>query len=117
MSQAARSLQLFGSDPAVWGAALAFAPNQPLGFLGMRGTSDVWIRVAGMLRFFLALCYRVAAQREQRAFFRSTVLTRSSVPLFCLVHVVARWARWPRLLFGPVDQAGAMWTHRALRRA
>ena len=110
-------MQLFGVYLAVLGAVLVVAPNSLLGVFGMPDTSEAWIRIVGMLLFFLALYYRVAARGEQRAFFRATVLTRSSVPLFLLVFVAAGWVRWPLLLFGLVDLAGAVWTHLALRRA
>jgi hypothetical protein len=116
MSEAARSLRLFGIYLGVLGAVLLVTPNLLLGLFGMPLTTEVWLRVAGMLTFFLAFYYRAAALGEQRAFFRVTVLTRASAPLFFAVFVAAGWVRWPLLLFGLIDLAGAAWTWLALRR-
>lgn len=117
MSEAARSIRLFGIYLAVVGTVLVLVPNRLLGLFGMPGTSEVWIRIVGMLLIFLALYYRAAAQGEQRAFIQTTVLTRATVPLFFAVFVAAGWVRWPLLLFGLVDLAGAVWTYVALRRS
>jgi hypothetical protein len=116
MSGAARSLKHFGVYLGLLGAVLIVAPKLLLGPFGLPLTSEVWLRVVGMLLFFNALYYRAAALGEQRAFFRVTVLTRATEPFFFGVFVAAAWVRWPLLLFGLIDLAGAAWTYLALRR-
>jgi hypothetical protein len=93
------------------------SPNTLLGLFALGATSEVWIRVVGMLAAILGVYYRAAATAELTPFFLATVLGRSSVPLFFIVFVLAGWAEWPLVLFGVVDAAGALWTWRALRQA
>lgn len=94
---------------------LLVAPNVLLQAFGLPPTGEVWIRVVGMLVAFLGLYYRVAAATEFVAMFRMSVMIRLSVPMFFLLFVLAGWVRWPLVLFGLVDAAGAAWTWQALR--
>jgi hypothetical protein len=114
MTVAARSLKVFVAYLALLGIALLFAPNALLQVFGLPATSEVWIRVVGMLVAFLAVYYWTAAGAELVPVFRATVLCRLTVPVFFLAFVVAGWVRWPLLLFGLPDAAGATWTWWAL---
>ena len=115
MSPAARSVNIFGIYLLLLGVVLLVAPNMLLGLFGLPTTTEVWIRVVGMLCVLLGTYYRVSAGAEARAFFRATVLLRASVTLFFVVFVAAGWSQWPLVLFGLVDAAGALWTWTALR--
>jgi len=115
MSPAARSIRAFGLYAVLLGAVLLVAPNVLLGLFGLAPTSEVWIRVVGMLVAFLGVYYQVAAATEHAAFMATTVLVRGSIPLFFLVFVGAGWVEWPLLVFAAVDLAGAVWTGMALR--
>jgi hypothetical protein len=83
---------------------------------GLPPTTEVWIRVVGMLAALLGVYYWTAAATELTPFFRASVLCRLTVPLFFLIFVAAGWARWPLILFGVIDALGAAWTWRALGR-
>lgn len=115
MTPAARSVNIFGTYLVVLGIALLVAPNPLLSLFQLAQTSEVWIRVVGMLVAFLGIYYRVAAAADLRVFFLATVMVRASVPVFLLSFVIAGWAGWPLLIFGVVDAAGAAWTWTALR--
>ena len=117
MSSAARSVRVFALYLAVLAGTLLVVPNLLLSAVGLPATSEVWIRVVGMLAGCLGVYYWTAAANESTPFFRATVLCRVAVPVLFLVFVWAGWARWPLALFGVVDAAGAGWTWRALRRA
>jgi hypothetical protein len=114
MTAVARSLKVFAVYLALLGITLLFAPNALLGIFGLPATSEVWIRVVGMLVLFLAVYYWTAAGTDAVPFFRATVLCRLTVPVFFIAFVVGGWATWPLLLFGVVDAAGAAWTWRTL---
>jgi hypothetical protein len=114
MSPAARSVNVFSYYLLALAVALLVAPNVLLQAFGLPPTSEVWIRVVGMLVAFLGVYYRVAAAAELEPFFQMSVLVRSSVLAFFLVFVLAGWARWPLVLFGLIDAAGAAWTWQAL---
>lgn len=117
MTPAARSVNLFGWYILVVGTALLVSPNTLLGLFALGATTEVWIRVVGMLVVILGVYYRTAAAAELTPFFIATVLGRASVPVFFLVFVLAGWVGWPLLLFGAIDAAGALWTWKALRQA
>jgi hypothetical protein len=114
MSPAARSINVFGYYLLALGVVLLVAPNVLLQMFGLPPTSEVWIRVVGMLVAFLGLYYRVAAAAELRPIFQMSVLVRGSVPLFFLLFVLAGWVQWPLVLFGVIDALGAAWTWQAL---
>jgi hypothetical protein len=116
MTPAARSVHSFGTYLVLLGAILLVAPNPLLGLFGMPGTTEVWIRVVGMLVAFLGIYYRTSAAAELTPFFLATVMLRASAPLFFLGFVLAGWVQWQLLLFGVVDAAGAVWTWTALHR-
>jgi hypothetical protein len=116
MTPAARSIRVFAVYLGVLAAAVLLVPNLLLTSFGLPPTSEVWIRVIGMLLLVLGVYYWAAAAAELTPFFRATVLCRLSAPVFFLVFVLAGWVRWPLVLFGIVDALGALWTWRALRR-
>lgn len=116
MTPAARSVNVFGSYLLLLGALLLVAPNPMLTLIGLTPTTEVWIRVVGMLVAILGIYYRIAANANLTPFFLATVLVRASVPLFLLGFILAGWVGWPLLLFGVIDAAGAAWTWGALRQ-
>lgn len=116
MSRPARTLYVFAWYLAVVSLTLLFAPNLLLRVMGMATTTEVWIRVAGMLVALLAVYYYVAARVDApRPMMYATVLGRFTVPLFFLSFILAGWVEWPLILFGLVDGITAMWTWSALR--
>lgn len=115
MSPAARSINVFGIYLIVVGIVLLSAPNQLLTLFQLPLTTEVWLRLVGMLAAFLGIYYRVAAASEATQFFLTTVLLRASVPVFFLVFILAGWVEWPLVLFGVIDAAGAAWTWKALQ--
>jgi len=115
MSRAARSVFVFGLYLSALGIILLATPNVLLGAFSLPNTSEVWIRVAGMLVLFLGFYYIQAARREIAEFFRWTVYVRSSVVLFFTTFVLLGLARPSLILFGAVDFLGAIWTAVELR--
>ena len=115
MSKSARSVFVFGVYLGVLGIGLLFVPNLLLGMFFLPGTTEVWIRVVGMLTLFLGFYYTQAARKELTDFFRWTLYPRSSVILFCVIFVLLDLAKPPLILFGVVDLVGVIWTARVLR--
>jgi len=115
VSRSARTLYVFALYLGVVSLTLLFAPNVLLSTMGMATTTEVWIRVVGMLTAFLALYYYVAARVEAPpAMMWATVLARLTVPVFFLAFILEGWVEWPLILFGVVDAIAAMWTWSAL---
>ena len=116
MSNSAKSVLVFGVYLAGLGAILLILPNILLGLFGLPATSEVWIRVVGMLTLFLAFYYIQAARAGLTNFFQWTVYVRSSVIIFFTVFVLLQWVSPMLILFGVADLLGAIWTGLALRK-
>lgn len=116
MASPATTLRIFGLYLLALAVVLLCAPNILLGLFGIAPTSEVWIRVAGMLAGFLGYYYLRAAAAGLHAFFVWSVQMRLCVPLFFATFVVLGLAPRALLLFAALDAAGAGWTWLALRR-
>lgn len=115
MSRAARSVYVFSFYMAVLGVVLVATPNLLLTLNGLPTTSEVWIRVVGVLVLCLAVYYLLAARHELTEFFRWTVFVRASVMVFFAAFVVLGFVRPVFVVFGVADLAAATWTALALR--
>ena len=115
MSKSAFSAKVFAIYLFIAGALLATVPNVLLSLLFIPQTSEVWIRVIGVIAFMVGIYAWDAATHEAKSFFVTSVYTR------CLVFVA--FAAFAALglgspmivLFGVVDLLGGIWTHHALR--
>lgn len=115
MSQASRSIQVFGFYLAFVGLSLAVVPNTLLPLLGFRTSTEVWVRMVGLLTLIFAFYFLHSVRHDGRSFFRATVTARvvffSGATLFVLLGLSG-----PMLIaFGLIDLAGAAWTWSALR--
>ena len=115
MSKGARSIFVFGLYLAVLGIALLAVPNLLLELFFLPSTTEVWVRVVGMLVLFLGFYYIQAARKEMTDFVRWTLYPRSTVILFFAAFVLLGYAKPPLILFGVVDMLGVIWTGLALR--
>jgi hypothetical protein len=116
MTKSARSMFVFGIYVAVLGIMLIVVPNFLLR-ISRTSTTEVWIRVVGLLLLYLGFYYTQAARKEMTDFFRWTVYTRSTVIVFFAAFVLLGFARPPLIMFGVIDLLGAIWTGLALRSA
>jgi uncharacterized membrane protein len=115
MSKSAVSLFVFGLYVGILGIVFIVAPNFLLKAVSGLCTTEVWIRLFGMLLFYLGFYYTQAARKEMKEFFRWTVYTRSTVIAFAVAFVVLGFAKPPLVLFALLDLLGAIWTGLALR--
>jgi len=115
MTKSAQSLFAFALYLFGLGAILLAAPNWLLGLFDIAPTSEVWIRVVGMLTLFLGVYYVSAARANFLPILEASVRVRAAVPVFLGAFVALGWAEPVLLLFGGVDLAGAVWTFLTLR--
>jgi hypothetical protein len=115
VSNAAKSVLVFGIYLVVIGLGFLVVPNVPLALFGFPATKEPWIRVVGMLVLILAYYYIQAARSEMQPFFQWTVHARPFVLVCFVVFVVLGLAQPALILFGVVDLLGAIWTGLALR--
>jgi hypothetical protein len=115
MTKSALTLFFFAFYLFGLGAVLLVAPNWLLGLFEMTGTTEVWIRVVGMLVVFIGVYYLIAAKHNFLPVMEASVKVRVAVLLFFAAFVALNWAPSALLLFGGVDLAGAVWTYLTLR--
>jgi hypothetical protein len=114
MSNAAKSVFVFGIYEVILGILVMITPNPLLGMLGFPDSKEVWIRVAGMLVCFFAFYDFMAARNELTDYFRWTVYARSFVFFFFIGFVLSGLVIPMLILFGIVDLLGGIWTGLAL---
>jgi Kef-type K+ transport system membrane component KefB len=115
MSKSARSVFVFGLYLGLLGITLLITPNFLLGVFSIPSTTEVWVRIVGMLLFWLGVYYILAARKEMTDFFQWTVYIRSTVILFLIAFVLLGFTKPILVLIGAVDLLGAIWTGMALR--
>lgn len=74
MSSAARSITVFGVYLAAVGLSFFFIPNLVLPLVGLPTTTEVWIRLTGLLTAILGMYFLYGVRYEDRQFFRATIL-------------------------------------------
>jgi hypothetical protein len=115
MSSAAFSARIFAVYVFIVGAVLAIAPNFLLALFRLPLTSEVWIRLLGVIAFNVGVFAWVAAKHEDKHFFEASVITRCGAFAAIVAMVVLGLASPVILLFGVAELAGAIWTWLALR--
>ncbi len=115
MSYPAKTILAFGLYFLGLGTILVLVPNMLLALIQLPTTSEVWIRVVGMLVLFLGIHCVVAARSELRPFIVWSVPIRMSVIVFFGAFVLFGLVPPMLLLFGAIDLATAVWTWSALR--
>ena len=115
MSKSARSLFVFSVYLFVLGIVLIVIPNVLLNLFSFPETSEVWIRVVGMLVFILGYYYFQASRSEIKKFIQWTVYGRTVVFIFFIVFVLLDFAPPILILFGFIDVVAALWTQLCLR--
>lgn len=115
MSRAAKSLLVFGIYILILSLLLIIAPNLFLGLFGFPLTEEVWLRVAGVLLFYLAIYDIQAARAELTPFFRWSIYTRGSAIFVFIAFVLLGFSRPMLIIFGVPDFLSAIWTALALK--
>jgi hypothetical protein len=115
MSKSAVSAKVFAVYLFFAGALLVTAPNLLLSILQIPPTSEVWIRVVGLVAFMIGVYAWVAASHEFKPFLVASVYTRFVVFVAFTAFVVMGLASPMVMLFGAADLVGGIWTYWALR--
>jgi hypothetical protein len=115
MSRTASTIQIFGGYLMALSLGLMAAPNVLLPLFGMPPTSEVWIRVAGLVVFNEGVCYWFAAKSNAVPFFRASSYVRCLAPIVFGAFVLAGLAHPMLVGFGLVDLAAGVWTILTLR--
>lgn len=113
MSKSAFSAKVFASYLFIVGAILIVAPNTLLSVFRLPETSEVWIRIIGVLAFNIGVFAWVSA--ENNHFLKASVLTRILFFIAVTTFAAVGLARPVLILFGLADLLGALWTYFAMK--
>ena len=115
MSYAAKTLMGCAFYILPTGLGLMLIPNILMPLFGVAPTSEVYIRIVGMLLAYLGVYYIDAAKKENRSFMEISVKLRFlSVVIFC-GFVLLGLGPTILYLFAAADLIGALLTWRALQ--
>jgi H+/Cl- antiporter ClcA len=117
MTPAAKTVCYFGFYLYCVALTLIFFPNVLLRLLGIPETSEVWIRIVGLLAGIIGYYYHRSGASGNRFFFRLTVQARILVFVVFLALALLRMASPMLIGFGVVDLLGAIWTWQALKQS
>lgn len=115
MSKSAFSAKVFAVYLFFAGTALAVVPNFVLSMLFIPQTSEVWVRVIGVIAFMIGIYAWDAATHEAKSFFVTSVYTRCIVFAAFAVFAALGLGSPMIILFGVMDLLGGIWTHYALK--
>jgi len=116
MSAAAKTIFYFAIYLAGLGLIFLVVPNTLLSLFKLPTTTEVWIRVIGMLVLIMAFYYWNVAKSDLITFIRWTVPARAVVILFLTAFVLLKMAPPNLIMFGVVDLLAALWTRQALSK-
>ncbi|GAB4036396.1 hypothetical protein [Spirosoma gilvum] len=115
MSNAQKSILYFGFYLYAVGTTLLLTPDLFLKITQLGETSDVWIRVVGLLAICLGYYYHQTAHHGLSLFYKFTIPTRILVFLTFSVFVLLQFTSPILVVIGSVDLLGALWTWQALK--
>lgn len=115
MSNAAKSIFVWGVYLLVIGTTLLLIPNLLLALFGFATTDEVWIRVLGVVVVALGYYHIQVARNALTLFFKWSVQGRALTVVCFVTFVVLGLAQPTLLLFAAADFLGALWTGLTLR--
>ena len=117
MLNVARSITVFGIYLILSGLSFILVPNLILPLFGFAPTTEVWIRVVGLLAAILGFYFLYSVHHADHNFFRATVYARLMFFTGLVLFALLAWGSPMLVAFGLIDLAGAAWTWYALRAA
>ena len=115
MSNAAKSILVFGIYLLILSVILLVIPNVPLSIMGLPTTNEIWIRIVGVQLVALGTYFVQAARHEMTEFFRWTIPARFLFLIFCIIFIAVGLAPINLLLLAAADPIFIIWTYLALR--
>lgn len=116
MNKSALSIFGWGLYEIGVGLGFLFIPNVLLPIFGFPTTTEVWIRVIGLIVLVLALYHIYCARNNVIPFFQITVPGRGLFAIGLVILFAMGLAGPGLILFAVLEVAGAAWTWWALRR-
>lgn len=115
MNRAALSVLVWGVYLIIAGLGLLLTPNILLPLFGFATTTEVWVRIVGLLTAIIGGYYVYCAQNNVTPFIKITVPARLTFAVGSLALVLLKLSHPALLLIGGLDVIGASWTWMSLR--
>ena len=116
MSKSAISVFIYGIYLAINGIMLLFIPNVLLNSLGIEPTTEVWIRLAGILLMAVAVYYILGAKNELIVIMKATAFIRFTIILFFSAFVLLNLVSPNIIIISAIDFLGGAWTFLMLKK-
>jgi hypothetical protein len=98
------------------GLQLIFIPNMMLGMFGFDATSEIWIKVLGVVVLSLSITYYTISKSGNEDVVRATMWARLFVGLGFVLLALTGQAKLTLILFAGIDIVTAVWTWSELKR-
>ncbi len=99
------------------GLQLIFVPNMLLSMFGFEPTTEIWIKVLGIVVLSLALIYYAVSKQDNRDVVKATMFARLLVGSGFLLLVLTGQVKSALILFAGIDIATAVWTWFELKKS
>ena len=116
MSKSAKSVLIYGVYLTINGLLLLLAPNVLLNSLNIEPTTEVWIRLAGILLMAISIYYYIAAGQELTVIMKATAFIRFSIIFFFTAFVLLEMVSWRIIIISVIDFLGGAWTFLMLKK-
>lgn len=98
------------------GLQLIFVPNMLIGMFGFDPTSEIWIKVLGIVILPLSAVYYAISNQGNREVVFSTIISRGFVGIGFILLALSGQAKYSLILFAGIDIATAVWTWLELKK-
>jgi hypothetical protein len=102
---------------AITGISLIFSPNTLLGLFDLDTTTEVWIRILGVIVFTLAILYYGINNYGNKEVVQFTVFGRLFAATGIIILALMGFSKMTLILFAGVDIATAVWTWLELKKS
>ena len=98
------------------GLQLIFVPNMLLSMFGFEPTSEIWIKVLGIVILPLSAVYYAISKQGNEESLRATIISRGFVGLGFILLALSGQAKMNLILFAGIDIATAIWTWTEMKK-
>ncbi len=99
------------------GLQLIFVPNLLLSMFGFDATSEIWIKVLGIVVLSLSIIYYTVSKSGNDDVVRATMWSRLFVGIGFILLALTGQAKLSIILFAGIDIVTAVWTWFELKKA
>jgi hypothetical protein len=100
----------------ITGLQLIFVPNMLLGMFGFEPTTEIWIKVLGIVILPLSAVYYAISKQGNEESVRATIISRGFVGVGFTLLALSGQAPMALILFAGIDIATAIWTWMELKK-